>query len=867
MSCLLAFTLLFADSGQARADDGPAAAQSPRLAIPLAQTPLEVLDGRATLVSHYDPTRMLRLAIVLTPRHQAEEQQLLLDVQDKQSPLFHQFLSPEELTERFGPSADDEQAVVDWAVAQGLTITWRYPNRLIVDVEAPAGAIEQAFHLTVNNYRIPAGNGLQERTAFSNDRDPVLPSRLADVVESVQGLNSIEMARPDGGSGRLVPQPDYVAGPVVRELDGAQRDAAAHEGQDATDGSHPAPEVTPPPSGFWQPTDMYSSAAYDYGALMNQGHCCNPLGNPGSSPPQSSIAIAAFGDVSLNDVAGFQSEFNYLAYNVQKVGIDGGYTCGAHDDNCLETTLDTEWSLAMANSRGSEATTARVWVYEGANTNNVTTLDEFNQMLTDGHARAMSTSWGFPEAGGSSFMVASGHIYSNMALAGWTLVAASGDQGATSTCGDALGIERPASDPNIVAAGGTTLNEGAGATYEVAWTGNTTKGSCDGNGGGSTGGFSDFWTVPGFQTGLKFKMRATPDMSLETTYGHDVYFNGAWHFEGGTSVAAPMIAGFFAQENAYLLAIGDKCGAKGTAACAPMGNALFPMYEEGISKNAAHSPYYDILSGCNSNDVTLEFNLKPYCATPGFDEVTGWGSANMLQLAWAINWEVTKANGSPTVTYVGPATNKWYATNETVAWRVNDNAGPGLPASVGTGIAGFTEGWDSIPADPVSEPHGGSGNSFYSGPQLPNAVTGCLTFVANGCAGDKGTVSQGCHTVHVRGWNNQGWTTGDTTYGPLCYDNIPPVTTVTFGTPASNGSVKVTLTAADPGTSNHTGSGVSRTYFSLDNASCTVAALVNCTVYSSPFALGAVGTHTMRYFSEDVAGNFEVEKSSSITIK
>jgi hypothetical protein len=118
----------------------------------------------------------------------------------------------------------------------------------------------------------------------------------------------------------------------------------------------------------------------------------------------------------------------------------------------------------------------------------------------------------------------------------------------------------------------------------------------------------------------------------------------------------------------------------------------------------------------------------------------------MLQLAWAINWEVTDSRAvNPSIDFSGPATHKWYNTNQTVNWKVVDSASPG------TGIAGETQGWDSIPADPKNEPHGGSGNSFYSGPQFPNSSTGCLAFEANGCSGG---VVQGCHTVHVEGWNN-----------------------------------------------------------------------------------------------------------------
>jgi subtilase family serine protease len=171
--------------------------------LPSSQTPAAVLEGRAVLLNHYEPKQMLRLAIVLTPPHPVEEQQFLKDVRNKQSPLFHQFLSADEWNVRFSPSEQDEQAVADWAASAGLKVTQRYPNRLVVDVEAPAGVIEKALNVTINQYRLNAGDPLQERVAFSNDRDPQLPARLEGIVADVQGLNRDarqEMRDRDGNS-------------------------------------------------------------------------------------------------------------------------------------------------------------------------------------------------------------------------------------------------------------------------------------------------------------------------------------------------------------------------------------------------------------------------------------------------------------------------------------------------------------------------------------------------------------------------------------------------------------------------------------------------------------------------------------------
>jgi len=863
LACLIGFTLVIPGSAPASAQSGSANLPGAP-AWPGGQTQPVVLNGTATFVRHYEPTNMLRLAIALSLPHPDEEEQFLDDIQNKNSPLFHQYLIPDEWDARFAPSAEAEEAVVDWAASQGLTVTSRYPGRLVVDVEAPAGVIEKALQLTINTYQLPA-TGLDEaRTVFSNDRDPVLPAAVRPYVHSIHGLNSIVVFRAHGGSGHVAAVPDYVPGPVVQGLDSGEGDASAQPAQpgagQVVDQAAETPGVSKPNSNYFSPMDLYSSYAYDYQALMNQGHCCNPLNRPNHSPKETSIAIAAYGNVNLNDVVAFGSAFPYLAYNVQKYAVDGGYAC--HDTakkpdvQCVETTLDTEWAIATSNSESNSANTAKVYVYQGSAAFPNVIIDVMNQMVSDDYARVMSTSWGGQENAGvnsSSAIDAMHNVFAKMAGQGWTLVGDSGDQGATAGCGNQLAVQYPSSDPLVVGVGGTQLLEGNNQTdYEVAWTGGTSKGSCSANGGGSTGGFSSHFKAPSYQRPLGFAMRAVPDIALDAADGHDVYYHGGWIYVGGTSVATPMMAGFFAQEDAYLLAIGSKCGGNGKSACAPIGTANYSLYSEGIYMNAGRSPFYDIRLGCNSNDITIKYNLEPYCAEPGFDEVTGWGSANMLQLAWAINYYHATANGAPYVAFSGPAINKWYNTNQTVSWKIVDFLGSdgGSP----TGIAGFTQGWDSIPYDPYSEPSGGAGDSFYSGPEYVNAANGCIAFNANGCAGG---ASQGCHTVAVEGWNNMGLSTGYSTYGPLCYDTVAPVTQVILaGTLAGavyTTPVSVYLTASDAT------SGVKTTYYSVDGGAYNG--------YSGYFAVSANGKHTVSYYSVDLAGNKETPKSVSFTVQ
>jgi hypothetical protein len=335
--------------------------------------------------------------------------------------------------------------------------------------------------------------------------------------------------------------------------------------------------------------------------------------------------------------------------------------------------------------------------------------------------------------------------------------------------------------------------------------------------------------------------RGVPDMSLNADWFNtpqNIYFSGALSGNAGTSIVAPELAGFFAQEDSYLLSEGNICGS-GSSPCAPFGNANFPLYATGTSFTP-HDPFYDITSGCNSNDVGTG-----YCATTGYDLATGWGSANMLQLAWAFNWHLLADDGRPDVTFSGPTPGTWYNTDQTVGINVADTGG-GFPAS---GVAGFSDAWDVDPGDPTSESTPGSGNSFYNGPEFKNATSGSLDLAAEG---------QGCNTVNVEAWDNMGLQSGDVTDGPLCYDSVPPTITqkptvrlqnrvaMTSGVP-----VTVTWNATDAT------SGISHyNLFESEDGGSFTKVVSNAKTTSANLALPPGHTYQFKVVAEDNAGNF-----------
>jgi subtilase family serine protease len=155
-------------------------------------------------------------------------------------------------------------------------------------------------------------------------------------------------------------------------------------------------------------------------------------------------------------------------------------------------------------------------------------------------------------------------------------------------------------------------------------------------GGGSTGGCSASFGVPSYQTGSNAgcgTQRGVSDIALNANVSQNMYYNGSLFGVGGTSIASPMVAGFFAQEGAYLVYLdsvtGNNCGSEHLD-CEQidggMGIGNYYLYQFGKNPSyAPHYPFYDITSGCNSNDITALLSLTLLLRRPWLRPCHGLG--------------------------------------------------------------------------------------------------------------------------------------------------------------------------------------------------------------------------------------------------
>src|SRR5580658_10726939 len=81
-----------------------------------------VANGQAPLVGQLPATQSIHFDMVLALRDRAGLQNFVREVNDPTSPSYHQFLTPQEVTARFGPSQEDWDALVAFAKASGFEV-------------------------------------------------------------------------------------------------------------------------------------------------------------------------------------------------------------------------------------------------------------------------------------------------------------------------------------------------------------------------------------------------------------------------------------------------------------------------------------------------------------------------------------------------------------------------------------------------------------------------------------------------------------------------------------------------------------------------------------------------------------------------
>ena len=154
-------------------------------------------------------TNRLYLAIGLPLRNTNDLARLLRETYDPASPQFRHYLTPQQFTERFGPSMGDYEALKRFVVHHGLEVAAVHPNRVILDVAGHVSDVEKAFSINMRLYQHPT----EPRKFYAPDVEPSVEAGLA--VLDVSGLDNYNLPRhlPHRGARSAAPHPWAGSGP------------------------------------------------------------------------------------------------------------------------------------------------------------------------------------------------------------------------------------------------------------------------------------------------------------------------------------------------------------------------------------------------------------------------------------------------------------------------------------------------------------------------------------------------------------------------------------------------------------------------------------------------------------------------------
>ena len=359
------------------------------------------------------------LVFKMSAAQQADLDALLASQQDRGSPDYQRWLTPEQYGSRFGLSQGDINKVTGWLESEGLQVDSIPASQNAIVARGSAQQVAAALHTEIHQYVV---NG---KAQFANSSSPSVPAALAEVIAGIRGLHNFAL-KP-----RLVRKisPKFTSGVT---------------------GNH---FVTPP--------DF--ATVYQLSSLYQQGF--NGSGQK--------IVVLGQSDVALSDVRAFRTNSGLAANdptpidpnNSTLVGLmASGTDPGMLSSDIDEANLDVEWSGAIAPN-------ATIIFVVGDPVSAGGVFDSMYYAITHSPilAPVISVSYGECEAGAVADGSYSGFYLPLLQQAnaeGITVLAPSGDSGAADCdSGNAsvngLAVDMPGSLPTVTSVGGTEFQEGA----------------------------------------------------------------------------------------------------------------------------------------------------------------------------------------------------------------------------------------------------------------------------------------------------------------------------------------------------------------------------------------------------------------------
>ena len=670
---------------------------------------------------------------------------LIADQQNPASPLFHQWLSPDQFAAQFGMADEDLRKAQSWLEQQGFSIDSVARSKNAIHFSGTARQVEEAFSTEMHIYKI---NGTQH---FAPSTELSVPSAMAPAILAVKNLDDF---RPKSH--------------VVTSRNRARPGFT--------------PEFTSSQSGnvYFAPGDI--ATVYDI----------KPLYNSSITGQGQSITLVGQSAIATSDIEAFENAAGLAVKDpIQFLVPNSGNSTVFPDGDESESDIDIEWSGAIAPGATIN------FVYVGNNLN-YGAFDSIVYSIDQKIGDIVSSSYGECEAELSGATLGSGGAtettleaaFEQGTAQGQTFIAAAGDEGSTDCYGtnglttaqqEALAVDYPGSSAYVTSMGGTEISA-ANSAYdtsdtaywaaantadvvssalqyipEVVWNddaANCGVANCLSAGGG---GASSLFSKPSWQTGVpgipSDGMRDVPDLAFYASPSFPGFLyctsdSSAW----GSGQTGSCADGFRDSNNVYLTVAG------GTSFDGPIFAGILALiskkqgYTNGqglvistlytLASNSATyaSAFHDITSGnndCNAGSANCNGTIG-FSAGTGYDQASGLGSLDVSNLAGA--WPASSSTGPTLIATTTSVT----ASNSAPSINVNDTFTVTVAAASGTPTGSIMLTVDANA--PITETLSANGTFVYT---ASFATVGSHTVLAAYVADSTYAASTGSVTVNV----------------------------------------------------------------------------------------------------------------------
>src|SRR6267143_738180 len=132
------------------------------------------------------PMAHMLLQLKRSPEQEQALPQFIDELHAQGSPNFHRWITAQEFGERFGLAKQDLDTITGWLESHGFKVNVVYPSGMVIDFSGTAGQVRNAFQTEIHHLEV------RGEKHIANMSDPRIPAALASVVSGVVSLHDFK---------------------------------------------------------------------------------------------------------------------------------------------------------------------------------------------------------------------------------------------------------------------------------------------------------------------------------------------------------------------------------------------------------------------------------------------------------------------------------------------------------------------------------------------------------------------------------------------------------------------------------------------------------------------------------------------------